>query len=189
MSKLKLIPKHQIGGTYLPKYEYEWNMNPQGVSVEKHQRVPENQWKSYWANQGANSVNKAMNNAGKNILDGLMTASYFTPMGNVTYGTSIAADILNGNTKDALQKAAIGIIPVAKIRMLENVIPKTTLTRPKLTGNEILREIIVSFQGRNFIMLENPETGAQYSIQNVLKEFPKTQIKDLSGIKTYKLKP
>lgn len=35
----KILPKYDGGKTYLPEYEYEATVTPQGTSLEKHRRI------------------------------------------------------------------------------------------------------------------------------------------------------
>lgn len=110
----KPIPKYDGGTddkTYLPEYEYEATVTPQGTSLEKHKRITnEEDWQKYWGDVGAGYVNQAQEAAAKPILDGLLTASYFTPLGNATaVGDLIAANI-NGN-KDEMLASAAGLLP------------------------------------------------------------------------------
>lgn len=69
----KLIPKYQNpSSTLLPRYEYEWNVIPKGVSVEKHERITnEDDWQKYWGNEGAKYVNKAQNKAAPYVIQGM----------------------------------------------------------------------------------------------------------------------
>ena len=104
--------------TYLPEYEYEATVTPQGTSLEKHKRITnEEDWQKYWGNVGAGYVSQAQEAVAKPILDGLLTASYFTPLGNATaIGDLIAANI-NGN-KDEMIASAAGLLP--QVRLARN---------------------------------------------------------------------
>lgn len=108
------LPKYDGGTddkTYLPEYEYEATVTPQGTSLEKHKRITnEEDWQKYWGNVGAGYVNKAQESVAKPILEGLKTASYFTPLGNATaFGDLLAANI-NGD-KDEVLASAAGLLP------------------------------------------------------------------------------
>lgn len=69
------LPKYDTGTsdkTYLPEYEYEATVTPQGTSVEKHKRITnEEDWQKYWGNVGAGYVNKAQNEAAPYVLNGM----------------------------------------------------------------------------------------------------------------------
>lgn len=108
------LPKYDGGTddkTYLPEYEYEATVTPQGTSLEKHKRITnEEDWQKYWGNVGAGYVNKAQESVAKPILEGLKTASYFTPLGNATaFGDLLAANI-NGD-KDEVLAGGVGLLP------------------------------------------------------------------------------
>ena len=113
-SELFNIPKYDGGTddkTYLPEYEYEVTVTPQGTSLEKHKRITnEEDWQKYWGDVGAGYVNRAQESVAKPILEGLKTASYFTPLGNATaFGDLLAANI-NGD-KDEVLASAAGLLP------------------------------------------------------------------------------
>lgn len=73
--KGKSISKYDYGTddkTYLPQYEYDIQVTPQEVSVEKHKRITNEQdWQKYWGNVGAGYVNQAKEQAVPYILNGL----------------------------------------------------------------------------------------------------------------------
>lgn len=107
---IKPLPKYDGGTdskTYLPEYEYEATVTPQGTSLEKHKRITnEEDWQKYWGNVGAGYVNQAQESVAKPILEVLKTASYFTPLGNATaFGDLLAANI-NGDKDEVLASAA-----------------------------------------------------------------------------------
>lgn len=106
--------------TYLPEYEYEATVTPQGTSLEKHKRITnEEDWQKYWGNVGAGYVNQEQNQTGKQILDGLKELSYFTPLGAFTsVGDAIAAH-MNGGSPEEILSATVGALP--EVRFANNV--------------------------------------------------------------------
>ena len=96
----KPLPKYDGGTddkTYLPEYEYEVTVTPQGTSLQKHKRITnEEDWQKYWGNVGAGYVNKAQESVAKPALEGLKIASYFTPLGNATALGDLLAANING---------------------------------------------------------------------------------------------
>lgn len=71
----KPLPKYDDGTddkTYLPEYEYEVTVTPQGTSLEKHKRITnEEDWQKYWGNVGAGYVNQAQEAAAPVVLNGM----------------------------------------------------------------------------------------------------------------------
>lgn len=98
-------------GVYLPKYQYDITVTPNEILAQKHRMVTsEDEWQRYWGDVGAGYVNKAQESVAKPILDGLITASNFTPYGSATaIGELIAANI-NGD-KDGILEAGVGLLP------------------------------------------------------------------------------
>ena len=73
------IPKYDSGTddkTYLPEYEYEATVTPQGTSLEKHKRITnEEDWQKYWGNVGAGYVNRAQEAAAPVVSGTLLAAA------------------------------------------------------------------------------------------------------------------
>lgn len=71
----KILPKYDGGTddkTYLPEYEYEATVTPQGTSLEKHKRITnEEDWQKYWGDVGAGYVSQAQEEAAPVILNGM----------------------------------------------------------------------------------------------------------------------
>lgn len=114
-SELFNLPKYDGGTddkTYLPEYEYEATVTPQGTSLEKHKRITnEEDWQKYLGNVGAGYINKAQESVAKPILEGLKTASYFTPLGPVTSFADLLAAKMNGQSDEDVMMAAAGMLP------------------------------------------------------------------------------
>lgn len=76
------IPKYDDGTdgkTYLPEYEYEATVTPQGTSLEKHKRITnEEDWQKYWGNVGAGYVNRAQEAAAP-VVGGTLLAAAALP--------------------------------------------------------------------------------------------------------------
>ena len=110
----KPLPKYDGGTddkTYLPEYEYEVTVTPQGTSLQKHKRITnEEDWQKYWGNVGAGYVNKAQESVAKPALEGLKIASYFTPLGNATALGDLLAANINGD-KDEVLAGGVGLLP------------------------------------------------------------------------------
>lgn len=170
---------------YLPEYEYEATVTPQGTSLEKHKCITnEEDWQKYWGNVGAGYVNRAQESVAKPILEGLKTASYFTPIGNATaFGDLLAANI-NGDKDEALANAA-GLLPqvrwvkgVNKIAQFFNAIPEKSsfkLLRDVLTSpDEVIaarragRYPLTFSERRDYVkLLQNEATDAWYNVQDM----------------------
>lgn len=130
----KPIPEYDSGTddkTYLPEYEYEATVTPQDVSLEKHKLIAnEKDWQKYWGDVGAGYVNKAQESVAKPILDGLKTASYFTPLGNATaVGDFIAANINGG--KDEILEAGAGLLPTVRWAKSSSKLLKDLINSPR----------------------------------------------------------
>lgn len=71
----KILPKYDDGTddkTYLPEYEYEATVTPQGTSLEKHKRITnEEDWQKYWGDVGAGYVSQAQEAAAPVVLNGM----------------------------------------------------------------------------------------------------------------------
>ena len=194
----KPIPKYDGGTddkTYFPEYEYEATVTPQGTSLEKHKRITnEEDWQKYWGNVGAGYVNKAQESVAKPILDGLKTASYFTPIGNATaFGDLLAANI-NGDKDEALANAA-GLLPQVRLVKGVNKIAQFFNAIPEKSSFKLLRDVLTSpdeviaarragrypltfSERRDYVkLLQNEATDAWYNVQDMQdalsSEYPK----------------
>ena len=79
--KIKKLKKYDGGNTYLPEYEYEAVVTPQGTSMQKHKRITnEEDWQNYWGNVGAGYVNKAQEAAAPIVAGTLGTAAALPSM-------------------------------------------------------------------------------------------------------------
>ena len=185
---IKPLPKYDGGTddkTYLPEYEYEATVTPQGTSLEKHKRMTnEEDWQKYWGNVGAGYVNRAQESVAKPILEGLKTASYFTPLGNATAAGDLLAANINGDKDEALANAA-GLLPqvrwvkgVNKIAQFFNAIPEKSsfkLLRDVLTSpDEVIaarragRYPLTFSERRDYVkLLQNEATDAWYNVQDM----------------------
>ena len=69
------LPKYDNGTddkTYLPEYEYEATVTPEGTSLEKHKRITnEEDWQKYWGNVGVGYVSQAQEAAAPVVLNGM----------------------------------------------------------------------------------------------------------------------
>lgn len=101
-SELFNLPKYDEGTddkTYLPEYEYEATVTPQGTSVEKHKRITnEEDWQKYWGDVGAGYVNKAQEEAAPYVLNGMSMLmgnpiSAFAGIGGEIFGSELGAKI------------------------------------------------------------------------------------------------
>ena len=117
-------PLHKYDGgtddkTYLPEYEYEATVTPQGTSLEKHKRITnEEDWQKYWGNVGAGYVNQAQESVAVPTLKTLKELTYFTPIGAATsLGDAIAAH-MNGGSPEEILSATVGALP--EIRFANN---------------------------------------------------------------------
>ena len=197
-SELFNIPKYDCDTddkTYFPEYEYEATVTPQGTSLEKHKRITnEEDWQKYWGNVGAGYVNKAQESVAKPILDGLKTASYFTPIGNATaFGDLLAANI-NGDKDEALANAA-GLLPQVRLVKGVNKIAQFFNAIPEKSSFKLLRDVLTSpdeviaarragrypltfSERRDYVkLLQNEATDAWYNVQDMQdalsSEYPK----------------
>ena len=110
--KIKFLKKHDDGKTYLPEYEYEFVVTPQGATAEKHKRITnEEDWQNYWGNVGAGYVNKAQESAAVPTLKALKELTYFTPFGPVTSFADLLAAKMNGQSNEDAMMAAAGMLP------------------------------------------------------------------------------
>lgn len=114
-SELFNLPKYDDGTgdkTYLPEYEYEATVTPQGTSLEKHKRITnEEDWQKYWGNVGAGYVNQAQESVAVPTLKALKELTYFTPIGAATsFGDAIAAH-MNGESPEEILSATVGALP------------------------------------------------------------------------------
>lgn len=187
----KILPKYDggtDGKTYLPEYEYEATVTPQGTSLEKHKRITnEEDWQKYWGNVGAGYVNKAQESVAKPVLEELKTASYFTPLGNATaLGDFLAANI-NGDKDEVLANAA-GLLPqvrwakgINKVAQLFNAVPEKSsfkllrdvFTSPKevVAARRAGRYPLTFSERRDYVkLLQNEATDAWYNVQNMQDE-------------------
>lgn len=97
-SELFNLPKYDEGTddkTYLPEYEYEATVTPQGTSLQKHKRITnEEDWQKYWGNVGAGYVNQAQEAAAPVVLNG-MSMLMGNPVGALAgiAGSAVGEDI------------------------------------------------------------------------------------------------
>lgn len=98
----KILPKYDGGTddkTYLPEYEYEATVTPQGTSLEKHKRITnEEDWQKYWGNVGAGYVNQAQEAAAPVVLNGMSMLmgnpiGAFAGIGGSIFGSELGAKI------------------------------------------------------------------------------------------------
>lgn len=120
---IKPLPKCDGGTgdkTYLPEYEYEATVTPQGTSLEKHKRITnEEDWQKYWGNVGAGYVNQAQESVAVPTLKTLKELTYFTPIGAATsLGDAIAAH-MNGGSPEEILSATVGALP--EVRFANNI--------------------------------------------------------------------
>lgn len=77
--KIKFLKKYDDGKIYLPEYEYDLVVTPQGVTGQKHKRITnEEDWQNYWGNVGAGYVNRAQNAAAP-VVAGVLGAAAALP--------------------------------------------------------------------------------------------------------------
>lgn len=114
----KPLPKYDEGTddkTYLPEYEYEVTVTPQGTSLQKHKRITnEEDWQKYWGNIGAGYVNQAQNQVGKLALEGLKDFTYFTPLAPITSAVETGVNLYNRDYLGAGLSALAGV-PMAHV--------------------------------------------------------------------------
>lgn len=170
-SELFNIPKYDGGTddkTYLPEYEYEATVTPQGTSLEKHKRITnEEDWQKYWGNVGAGYVNKAQESVAKPILEGLKEASYFTPIGAFTsIGDAIAAH-MNGESPEKILSATVGALP--EVRFANNVGRFARYANAADDMIQINPEFLQMLQEGDFVTKRRFRSAALGRIEDVLR--------------------
>lgn len=167
----KPIPKYDGGTndkTYLPEYEYEATVTPQGTSLEKHKRITnEEDWQKYWGNVGAGYVNKAQESVAKPILEGLKTASYFTPLGNATAAGDLLAAHINGESPEEILSATIGALP--EVRFANNVGRFARYANLADDMIQINPQFLQTLQEGNFVTKRRFGASVLGEIQDVLR--------------------
>lgn len=168
---IKPLPKYDDGTddkTYLPEYEYEATVTPQGTSLEKHKRITnEEDWQKYWGNVGAGYVNNAQESVAVPTLNALKELTYFTPFGAFTSaGDAIAAHI-NGESPEEILSATVGALP--EVRFVNNVGRFARYTNVADDMIQINPELLQRLQEGNFVTKRRFGSAALGKIEDVLR--------------------
>ena len=167
----KPVPKYDSGTddkTYLPEYEYEAVVTPQGTSLEKHKRITnEEDWQKYWGNVGAGYVNKAQESVAVPTLNALKEITYFTPLGAFTStGDAIAAH-MNGGSPEEILSATVGALP--EVRFANNVGRFARYANVADDMIQINPELLQRLQEGNFVTKRRLGSATLGKIEDVLR--------------------
>ena len=170
---IKPIPKYDDGTddkTYLPEYEYEATVTPQGTSLEKHKRITnEEDWQKYWGNVGAGYVNKAQESVAVPTLKALKELTYFTPIGAATsFGDAIAAH-MNGGSPEEILSATVGALP--EVRFANNVGRFARYANVADDMIQINPELLQRLQEGDFVTKRRFGSAALGKIEDALRNY------------------
>ena len=156
--------------TYLPEYEYEATVTPQGTSLEKHKRITnEEDWQKYWGNVGAGYVNKAQEAVAVPTLKALKEFTYFTPIGAATsLGDAIAAH-MNGGSPEEILSATVGALP--EIRFANNAGRFARYANVADDMIQINPELLQRLQEGDFVTKRRFGSAALGKIEDVLRNY------------------
>lgn len=169
----KPLPKYDSGTddkTYLPEYEYEATVTPQGTSLEKHKRITnEEDWQKYWGNVGAGYVNQAQESVAVPTLKTLKELTYFTPIGAATsLGDAIAAH-MNGGSPEEILSATVGALP--EIRFANNAGRFARYANVTDDMIQINPEFLQRLQEGDFVTKRRFGSAALGKIEDVLRNY------------------
>ena len=167
------LPKYDDGTddkTYLPEYEYEATVTPQGTSLEKHKRITnEEDWQKYWGNVGAGYVNKAQESVAVPTLKALKELTYFTPIGAATsFGDAIAAH-MNGGSPEEILSATVGALP--EVRFANNVGRFARYANVADDMIQINPELLQRLQEGDFVTKRRSGSAALGKIEDALRNY------------------
>lgn len=167
------LPKYDGGTddkTYLPEYEYEATVTPQGTSLQKHKRITnEEDWQKYWGNVGAGYVNKAQESVAVPTLKTLKELTYFTPIGAATsLGDAIAAH-MNGGSPEEILSATVGALP--EIRFANNAGRFARYANVADDMIQINPEFLQRLQEGDFVTKRRFGSAALGKIEDVLRNY------------------
>ena len=167
------IPKYDDGTdnkTYLPEYEYEATVTPQGTSLQKHKRITnEEDWQKYWGNVGAGYVNQAQESVAVPTLKALKELTYFTPIGAATsLGDAIAAH-MNGGSPEEILSATVGALP--EIRFANNAGRFARYANVADDMIQINPEFLQRLQEGDFVTKRRFGSAALGKIEDVLRNY------------------
>lgn len=167
------LPKYDDGTddkTYLPEYEYEATVTPQGTSLEKHKRITnEEDWQKYWGNVGAGYVNQAQESVAVPTLKTLKELTYFTPIGAATsLGDAIAAH-MNGGSPEEILSATVGALP--EIRFANNAGRFARYANVADDMIQINPEFLQRLQEGDFVTKRRFGSAALGKIEDVLRNY------------------
>ena len=156
--------------TYLPEYEYEATVTPQGTSLEKHKRITnEEDWQKYWGNVGAGYVNQAQESVAVPTLKTLKELTYFTPIGAATsLGDAIAAH-MNGGSPEEILSATVGALP--EIRFANNAGRFARYANVADDMIQINPEFLQRLQEGDFVTKRRFGSAALGKIEDVLRNY------------------
>lgn len=169
----KILPKYDGGTddkTYLPEYEYEATVTPQGTSLQKHKRITnEEDWQKYWGNVGAGYVNQAQESVAVPTLKTLKELTYFTPIGAATsLGDAIAAH-MNGGSPEEILSATVGALP--EIRFANNAGRFARYANVADDMIQINPEFLQRLQEGDFVTKRRFGSAALGKIEDVLRNY------------------
>ena len=167
------LPKYDDGTDdkiYLPEYEYEATVTPQGTSLEKHKRITnEEDWQKYWGNVGAGYVNQAQESVAVPTLKALKEFTYFTPIGAATsLGDAIAAH-MNGGSPEEILSATVGALP--EIRFANNAGRFARYANVADDMIQINPELLQRLQEGDFVTKRRFGSAALGKIEDVLRNY------------------
>ena len=167
------LPKYDGGTddkTYLPEYEYEATVTPQGTSLEKHKRITnEEDWQKYWGNVGAGYVNKAQESVAVPTLKALKELTYFTPIGaSTSLGDAIAAH-MNGGSPEEILSATVGALP--EVRFANNVGRFARYANVADDMIQINPELLQRLQEGDFVTKRRFGSAALGKIEDALRNY------------------
>lgn len=155
---------------YLPEYEYEATVTPQGTSLEKHKRITnEEDWQKYWSNVGAGYVNQAQESVAVPTLKALKELTYFTPIGAATsLGDAIAAH-MNGGSPEEILSATVGALP--EVRFANNVGRFARYANVADDMIQINPELLQRLQEGDFVTKRRFGSATLGKIEDVLRNY------------------
>lgn len=156
--------------TYLPEYEYEATVTPQGTSLQKHKRITnEEDWQKYWGDVGAGYVNQAQESVAVPTLKTLKELTYFTPIGAATsLGDAIAAH-MNGGSPEEIFSATVGALP--EIRFANNAGRFARYANVADDMIQINPEFLQRLQEGDFVTKRRFGSAALGKIEDVLRNY------------------
>ena len=156
--------------TYLPEYEYEATVTPQGTSLQKHKRITnEENWQKYWGNVGAGYVNQAQESVAVPTLKALKEFTYFTPIGVATsFGDAIATH-MNGGSPEEILSATVGALP--EVRFANNVGRFARYANVADDMIQINPELLQRLQEGDFVTKRRFGSATLGKIEDVLRNY------------------